>query len=168
MKRREIKDAHERSVIGSFKKHLEDAGRALTVISHPDPPDAVVEVDNQLTWLEITDAFIGPDFARSLTSYAADDTAHIPTQRKAIRDPDARFSDVVQSVVEKKYASTSIGNIYKKSGAGVLLVGLFSPFVGEPERDELIQCLSEMRRQGDGRFKEIYVYDQSHSFYQVP
>ena len=168
MKRHEVKDAHEKSVIDSFKMYLEEAGRTLAVLSYPDPPDAIVELDNQSTWLEVTDAFIGSDFARSLTSYAAEDMAHIPTKRKAILDPDARFAEIVQSVVEKKYAKASISNIYRSNGAGVLLVGLFSPFLGEPERNELIRCLSGIRSQRDGRFKEIYVYDQSHNFYPVP
>lgn len=167
MKRREVKDAHEKSVIGSFTRYLAGVGRTLTVHSYPDPPDAMVELDSQRTWIEVTDAFIGSDFARSLTSYAADDMVHFPTERKVILDPDARFIEVVQSVVEKKYMKASISNIYRSNGAGVLLVGLYSPFLGSEERAEVVQCLSEIRKQRDGRFKEIYVYDQSHNFYPV-
>ena len=167
MKRREVKDAHEKSVIDSFTRYLAKAGRTLTVHSYPDPPDAMVQLDDQPTWIEVTDAFIGSDFARSLTSYAADDMVHIPTERKAIIDPDARFAEVVRSVVEKKYTKASIGTIYRSDGAGVLLVGLYSPLLGSQEIADLVQCVSEMRKQRDGRFKEIYVYDQSHNFYPV-
>jgi hypothetical protein len=168
MNRNEIKDAHERSVVDSFARYLVGQGRTLTVQGYPDPPDAMVELDGQPGWIEITDAFIGSEFARSLTSYAADDRVHIPVEQLSVMDPDANFSEVVRSVVEKKYAKASIGRIYERHGPGVLLVGLYSPFLGNEERAELIQRISAIRQQRDGRFKEIYVYDQAHNFYPVP
>ncbi|OEY67334.1 hypothetical protein [Marinobacter sp. X15-166B] len=162
MKRREIKEAHERSVIRSFKRYLKQQDRMLVVLGYPDPPDARVEIDQQPIWIEITDAFINGDFARSLTSHAADDLPPVPTE------PDGLFVEEVKTVVMKKYEKDSISDIFHRRGPGILLVGLYSPFVGNRERDLIIQELSHLKNTNDGRFSEIFVYDQAQHFYPVP
>ncbi|MEL0169179.1 MAG: hypothetical protein VW877_13740 [Pseudomonadaceae bacterium] len=168
MNRRDIKKAHEQSVLQSFKRFLEGAGRNLQIVSYPDPPDAVVVLDGSPCWIEITDAFIGADFARSLTTFAADDVEYIPSGRGVSVNPDANFVEEVVAVVEKKYAKASITEVYRDSGAGILLVGLYSPFIFEREVTQIVNVLSAVRQQHDGRFSELYVYNAVHDFFLVP
>lgn len=168
MNRRDIKKAHEQSVLRSFKRYLEGVGRALQIVGYPDPPDAVVVLDGRPCWIEITDAFIGADFARSLTSFAADDVEYIPAGREAAVNPEENFADEVVAVVEKKYAKASITEVYQASGAGILLVGLYSPFIFEREVTQIVDLLSAVRRHHDGRFSELYVYNAVHDFFLVP
>ncbi|GGE49915.1 hypothetical protein GCM10007421_25300 [Halopseudomonas oceani] len=168
MNRRDIKKAHEQSVIRSFKHYLERAGRTLSIVGYPDPPDAVVVLDGTPSWIEITDAFIGADFARSLTSFAADDVEYIPVGRGVALNPDESFIEEVVAVVEKKYAKASITEVFESSGAGILLVGLYSPFVFEREVEHIVGVLSAIRQQHDDRFSELYVYNAAHDFFPVP
>lgn len=168
MNRRDIKKAHEQSVLRSFKRYLEGSGRSLEILDYPDPPDAIVVLDGSPCWIEITDAFIGADFARSLTSFAADDVEYIPAGRGMTVNPDDNFAEEVVAVVEKKYAKASITDIYEASGAGILLVGLYSPFVFEREITQIVKVLAAVRQQHDGRFSEMYVYNAVHDFFLVP
>ena len=60
----------------------------MIISDRPDPPDALVEIDQNRSWIEITDAFLNGEHARSLTSYAADDTEHIPPTNTFTIEPD--------------------------------------------------------------------------------
>ena len=168
MNRREIKDQHESSVLKSFEGYLLENEKRLLIKERPDPPDALVIINEKATWIEITDAFFNHEFARSLTSYAANDMDHIPADGGLYIEPDASFEQNVQTVVSKKYQKNSLLNVYEKHGAGILLVGLYSPFAAVDEVKELVKVVSELKAQGDGRFNKIYMYDESHNFYPVP
>ena len=167
MKRREVKDCHEESVLSSFKEHLRSQGKILTIMERPDPPDAIVKIDHNITWIEITDAFLNGNHARSLTSYAADDTEHVPSEETFIFEPDQVFLGEVVNVINKKYEKATITDAYKTHGSGILLVGLYSPFVDRGEIVDIIAEVLKMKRNKDSRFKRIYFYDQAHRFYPV-
>jgi hypothetical protein len=167
MKRREVKENHEQSVLQSLGKYLLNKGVTLKIIGHPEPPDALVTIDGKQTWIEITDAFLNDELARSITSYPAEDVPHIPTKRKLIIDPDQIYVEVVKDVILRKYIKTSILNVYEMYGQGVLLVGLFSPFVDLEEIEHLIHNVKIIRNSSDNRFGKIYLYDRNHNFYQT-
>lgn len=168
MKRRDVKDRHEVSVLDSFKQHLKtEEGRSLSIIDRPDPPDAMVFLDNNQTWIEVTDAILNAEYARSITSYPAEDVAHVPCENKKIQDSDDIFTEEVINVVSKKYAKATLRNIYIANGPGILLVGLYSPFVSVIDINELQKEVSVLSKNKDGRFKDVYLYDMDHTFYKV-
>ena len=169
MNRRDIKDRHESSVLLYFKKYLQNINKQLEIHERPDPPDALVSIDRNKTWIEITDAFLNGEFARTLTSLSTEDIDdYAPAENPFIIIPDELFSDKVLEVISKKYQKKTMSAIYKKYGPGVLLVGLYSPYMEQDEINDLREQVAEFRQRNDDRFEQIYLYDPSHRFYQVP
>ena len=99
---RTLQNEHEKAVLNAFQKHLLAQNKDLQIISMPDPPDAIVKLDNQETWVEITDAMFNCDVARSITSYAADDVIHKPAKGGLVVEPTEQCSKVIEEVIEKK------------------------------------------------------------------
>lgn len=167
MKRREVKEHHENSVLDSFVTYMTKRGHKIKICNQPDPPDAEIVLNGKKTWIEITDAFFSDEFARSLSSYMPDDVPHIPSGGGIVLDPDARFREIVTDVVEKKYQKQSIKSIFKSKGPGILLVGLYSPFLDPDEIRCIRQEISDQSKLHDGRFSEVYVYEHNHIFHSV-
>jgi hypothetical protein len=162
VKRNEIKDLHETSVIESFKKHSASLNNVVEVISKPEPPDAIVTINGNKTWIEITDAFFSKELAESITTNVADDKTHKPVQKEHLFciEPNKQFSDILESVIVKKYDKVSIGNVYKEFGRGILLVGIINPFSDAKElviseKDKIINAIKSKEQ----RFSAIYLYD---------
>jgi hypothetical protein len=167
MKRREVKIHHENSVLCSFTTHISNQGHKIEICDQPDPPDAEIFLDGEKTWIEITDAFFSMEFARSLSSYVPDDVLHIPSGGELEAEPDARFRATVANVVEKKYKKQSIRKVFNSMGPGILLVGLYSPFLGSENINQILKDISNQSKLYDGRFSKIYVYEHSHEFHSV-
>lgn len=171
MKRNEVKNAHEDSVLDSFIKHSAFSNKIIEVISKPEPPDAIVTINGNKTWIEITDAFFSKEIAESITTYVADDKAHKPVlkENRFCIDPDERFHEILKRVILKKYEKDSIANIYKQHGPGILLVGIINPFSDAKElviseKEEILLAIKSKEQ----RFSEIYLYDvHDHIFYKL-
>lgn len=168
MKHREIQSAHEQSVLDSFGVYLDGQGVSLEVIDRPDPPDAIVKMDDKDCWIEITDAFQNSDWARSVTSYAADDKDHQPYQSRVIYEPDSRACEIVKGVILKKYEKNSMNGLLSQCGQGVLLVGAYTPLTSPEEIVEQAGevILAEIATK-TAVFKSIYLYRNTaagHSF----
>ena len=171
MNRNEIKDAHECSVIDSFKKHSASLGNIVEVTGKPEPPDAIITINGNTTWIEITDAFFSREIAESITSHVADDRTHkpVPREKRFCIEPDEKFSSILESVIFKKYDKGSIENVYKQYGGGILLVGIMNPFSGakkliNTEKQRILKAIKSK----DQRFNEIYLYDvHDHIFYKL-
>lgn len=162
MKRNEIKEAHENSVLNSFVEHCKQNGHVVKIIDKPEPPDALVTINGNKTWIEITDAFFHKELAESITTHASDDKAHkpVPKEKRFCIEPDEQFSDVLESVIIKKYDKASIGKVYKQYGSGILLVGIINPFSDSKEligaeKEKIMRAIKSKEQ----RFKEIYLYD---------
>ena len=171
MKRNDIKDEHENAVINSFQKHIESFNKTFKLISRPEPPDAVVSIDGNITWLEITDAFFSPELAESITTHVADDKLHkpVPKEKRFCIEPDEQFSTVLENVIIKKYNKGSMGSVYKQYGSGILLVGVINPFSGarelaNTEKHKILEAVKSKEK----RFNEIYLYDvHDHIFHKL-
>lgn len=159
--RRDLKSTHEEAVLRHFKAHLEDKGVILQVLERPEPPEAIVEIDGKRTWVEITDAFLDDAHAKSVTSAACDNVARMPDGRRLILEPDETFSNVLRTVIEKKYEKASMRAIAASRGQGVLLVGIFTPFTTAAlvSQDEAVAVADLVSRKSVKVFKMIYVYD---------
>lgn len=171
MNRNEIKDAHEYLVIDSFKRHSASLGNIIKVISKPEPPDAIITINGNTTWIEITDAFFSREIAESITTHVADDKTHkpVPKEKRFCIEPDEQFSSILESVIVKKYDKGSIGNVYKQYGRGILLVGIINPFSNakeliSTEKQRILKAIKSKEQ----RFNEIYLYDvHDHIFHKL-
>lgn len=171
MKRNELKDAHEDTVLESFKKHSASLNDIVIVISKPEPPDAIITINGSPTWIEITDAFFSRELAESITTHVADDKTHKPVskEKRFCIEPDEQFSSVLESVIVKKYDKVSIGNVYKQYGSGILLVGIINPFsdakeLVNTEKQRILEAIKSKKK----RFNKIYLYDvHDHIFHKL-
>lgn len=159
--RRDLKMVHEEAVLRHFAAHLQNNGASLEVLQRPEPPEAIVSLNGETTWIEITDAFLDQKHAIGLTSGAADDVHHIPDDGRLVVDPDATFSNVLQSVIEAKYDKESMRSIAAALGPGILLVGVFSPFTSAESvaNDEASAVAGLISRKPAKLFNTIYAYD---------
>ena len=82
IKRNQLKKAHESSVLKSFIGYRKTLKTNIEIIEKPDPPDAIVTIDGNKKWIEITDAFFNKEVAESITSYVASDKLHKPVPKK--------------------------------------------------------------------------------------
>lgn len=171
MKRNEVKNVHENSVIDSFKRHSNSLGSFIEITSKPEPPDAIITINGNPCWIEITDAFFSPELAESVTTHAADDKPHkpVPKEKRFCIDPDEKFSSILESVIIKKYDKDSIGNVYKQYGSGILLVGIINPFSGAKDLAKTEKKrIEDAVKSKEPRFCEIYLYDvRDHIFHRL-
>lgn len=159
--RKNLKNSHEEAVLRHFKAYLESKGITLQVLERPDPPEAIVEIDGEKTWIEITDAYLDKAHAISLTTSASDNVKNIPDIRRRILEPDGTFSSVLHSVIEVKYGKKSMLAIAATQGPGILLVGIFTPFTTAEAvaHDEAVTVVELASRMPTKVFKTIYAYD---------
>lgn len=157
--RKDLKDVHENSVLSTFKDYIKEKGSVLKVKNRPDPPDAFVEIDNNKTWIEITDAFFSDSVAESITSYAAHDKTHQPFENGLFIDPDAITSEQVESVIKKKLTKSTMIELANLHGSGILLVGLFDPFFDINNIEDLLSSAFKSQLQAQEVFDSIYLYE---------
>ncbi|MDP5138738.1 hypothetical protein ORJ04_22590 [Rheinheimera baltica] len=171
MKHRDIQPAHEIAVLESFKIFLSKEGKTLRILSRPDPPDAIADIDGNTTWLEISDAFQNSEWARSITTYAADDKVHIPGGHGSTLNPDEASISIVTKVILNKYDKKTMNSIMAQYGPGILLVGLYTPMTFPEEVIEqagpgILEVISSRTQ----IFRAIYLYRNSfdsHLFYKL-
>lgn len=159
--RRNLKEVHENSVLLAFENHLKQSGHEFKVIDRPDPPEAIVEIDNQKTWIEVTDAFLDIAHAISLTSRASEDMVHQRDDGRLIYEPDATFRKQLIDVISKKYDKATMQLLRNQLGCGILLVGIFTPFntargIVKEESNAIDNLIAS---KNCNVFDEIYVYD---------
>ena len=159
LNRREVKEIHEQAVINGFKRYCEENGSSFELIDKPEPPDAIVLIDGEKTWLEITDALINKEYAESITSYVATDKEHksVSKEKRFIEDPDQEFKSILIECILKKYTKDSIGKVFEKLGSGILIVGINTPFsdaetLAENEKYTVLEAIESHEQ----RFNVIY------------
>ncbi len=159
--RRNLKYAHEDAVLRDFGEYLKAQGSLLEILEKPEPPEAIVEINQKRNWIEVTDAFLDQVHAIGLTSGAADDVTHIPDSRRLIVEPEETFRESLLTVIEKKYDKGSMQTIASTNGPGILLVGVFTPFstAREVALEEKDSIKSLVTKKSVKVFDLIYVYD---------
>jgi hypothetical protein len=135
--RAEVKSAHELSVLrAGLAEHNRIHNLSLSVISQPDPPDAILSDGLITTWMELTDAFFSPEWARDLNSYATDEQ-HKPMAKGLYMNMDAQLASAFCEIVIHKYQKSSYKPFIAEYGPGILVVGLESPWLGDDTIDEI-------------------------------
>tara|TARA_A200000113_G_scaffold223247_1_gene238443 strand:+ start:59 stop:580 length:522 start_codon:yes stop_codon:yes gene_type:complete len=172
MKHREIKKAHEKAVLTSFNEFMNGSVGPTKLDWNPnDPPDAFGTINQQKAWAEISDAYINSDWAKSITSYAAEDKEHIPYSGGVMVNPDRRAGEIVKEIILKKYNKDSIHKVFLEHGPGILIVGAYTPLTFPEEiidesGEEILASLCDLPR----LFSSIYLYrnfENGHLFYKL-
>ncbi|HDL9484052.1 TPA: hypothetical protein PX784_003701 [Vibrio cholerae] len=166
MKRRDVKDKHEESVLASFESYLAQNGVTLQVINRPDPPDAIVEINGVRSWVEITDAFTSDEVARSVTSAAAEDVPHWACDKTVVLNPDESFECIFRNVIAKKINNKQIQIVSSEYGKGILLVGVYSVFHDESDMQHLVNVARQVLAENT-IFDDVYLYSWGHNFHKV-
>ena len=126
-----VKDRHELAVLNAaLAEHNRLHNLALTIVGRPDPPDAILSDGSTTTWMEHTDAFFSGDWARDLTTHAAD-VAHRPMEQRGYFEPDAQLADAFCRCVLDKAGKATYAGCIAQYGPGILVVGLESPWLDE-------------------------------------
>jgi hypothetical protein len=159
VKRNEVKEIHEDSVLKAFKNLIESNDNVVEILSKPEPPDAIITINGEETWAEITDAFITPEHARSLTSSVSDDKKWIKSNTGLVNV--SSFNEILQGVILEKYNKKSIKQVCNEHGSGILIVGCFSPFHYPIQEnfEEFIEIIKGIYSSHEQIFNEIYLYD---------
>jgi len=159
VKRREVKEIHEKSVLEGFKNLSESNGNVVEILDKPEPPDAVILINGKKTWIEITDAFINPEHARSLTSSVSEDKEWIKSKPGLINVDG--FNETLKGVIKEKYDKNSIQQVCSERGSGILIVGCFSPlhYPIQENLEELMDIIKDIYSSNEQMFNEIYLYD---------
>ncbi len=87
VKRRDLKQVHEDAVLQQFSKYMENLGNTFNVLGTPDPPEAIIEINDKETWLEVTDAFLDKDHAIGLTTGVSEDVEHMGSSKNPTHPP---------------------------------------------------------------------------------
>ena len=136
--RREINSKHESAVLdAAIDAHNKLTKTKFSVESRPDPPDAILIDGSHRTWIEHTDVFY-PGWAEDLTSFAATDKEHKPMQKGLHMDMDNIVANTFVDVVFKKINKASYKPLVEEFGAGILVVGIESPWFD----NETIQAIN--------------------------
>ena len=159
MKHREMQSAHEQSVLDSFRSYLETKGVSLQLLDRPDPPDAIVQIDGESGWIEITDAFQNTAIAKRFKTATIDNSEEQDYRMVAMYEPDREACERVKEVIFKKYDKNSMSDLLEQYGQGILLVGAYTPLTS-PE-DIIAQAgesiLAQIAKK-EPIFKSIYLY----------
>lgn len=161
LNRRDLKHEHESAVLHAFKAHLQAHGVSLEILGKPEPPDAIVKLNGERTWIEITDAFLDEAYAISLSAGASHQPKYPSGTPRLVYNPDETFSRVFHAVIEAKYDKATMRAIAAHQGPGILLVGIFTPFatartVAQDEAVRIERLASSKPLQ---IFESIYAYD---------
>ncbi|MBD9504608.1 hypothetical protein IB256_27775 [Pseudomonas sp. PDM17] len=156
--RKAVQQAHEHAVLAAaVAEHNRITGGALKVTQRPDPPDAILSDGVTTTWMELTDAFFSPEWAKDIVGFAADQV-HRPMEAGLYMDMDAQLARAFCDIVRQKAAKTSYQAFINCYGPGVLVVGLESPWLDEEIVEEIDR---EWREQGSPdvsqTFSHIYL-----------
>lgn len=158
----EIKEAHEVAVLGvALAEHNRLHGLNLSVIERPEPPDAILSDGSITTWMELTDVFFSQEWARSLSSYRSV-KGHQPMRTGGYLNMDDPFVESFCEAIIKKSSKSSYSSCLQKHGPGILVVGLYSPWLdGQTlkeinerwrscERPDISSTFSHVYLKGDG------------------
>lgn len=133
----QIQEAHENAVLfDGLEEHNRSQGTAFKVVSRPDPPDAILSDGSATTWLELTDAFYSPDWARNLSSHNSI-KGHVPMARGPHFDMDRQFAETFCDLIQHKAGKASYRSSVQNYGPGILVVGLESPWLDDQTLDAI-------------------------------
>ena len=161
--RRPVQQQHEWAVVRDFLQWLNPRrGTRFTVISEPNPPEAIIRSVRVTRWCEVGDVFWNDAYAQDLFSYATPDEVHKPIYPGPYSSMDARLAKRFIKVLRKKLEKRSYDKFRDELGPGYLLLPIFHPWFN----GRTIRCMQEEWAAAEavhdrGCFREVYITFQS-------
>jgi len=141
----------------ALEKHNRLHGLSLRVASRPDPPDAIITDGELTTWIELTDAFVSPEWAQDLSSNGSI-KGHTPMASGGFMDMDMQFAENFCNLLEHKARKQSYAPIVSKLGPGILVIGLESPWLDGETMDDMEKVwMARGAPDISGTFEFVYV-----------
>jgi hypothetical protein len=123
--RRSIKKQHERCVVLDLVQWLEaQRQQSFSVVAEPDPPDAIIQAEDVVRWVEVVDAFWSSEWARDQYSYATPGERHIAIGPGPHVEPDAMFCSHFVAVLTDKLEKASYTPYVSQYGPGFLVINI--------------------------------------------
>jgi hypothetical protein len=157
--RRPVKDKHERYLIDEFIRwRASQTNEFFHVVSRPDPPEAIVQSHQRITWIEVTDAFHSDRWAQDLCSYATPGEKHKPMGPGPYVGMDKQISKRFALLLKKKLSKESYAKTHAKYGPGMLLVGIQSPWFDGQTCEMMREACRRMDWSTDrGYFSHVFI-----------
>lgn len=157
-KRRVTQQAHERAQVRVFIAWLNSRYRAnFEVVAEPNPPDAIIRTGRTTRWVEVTDAFWNPAFAKDEYSYATPGENHESIGNGLFLEPDAQFAASFVEVVQKKLEKPSYLPSKQTYGPGYLLVPIMYPLFTSDSLYYMKEAWSRTQIKDLGCFRSVYM-----------
>lgn len=157
--RRPIQQQHEREVVRDFLSWLNARrGMKYSVISEPNPPEAIIRSVRVTRWVEVGDVFWSDQWARDLYSYATPDENHKPVPDGPYFDTDNQFSRRFVNVLTDKLAKKAYEPFCHEFGSGYLVLNVQYPFFSDHTVQRMKHHWGKATSKKDrGCFREVYV-----------
>jgi hypothetical protein len=122
---KEAKSAEEKAYLKAFCQWASAKyNKTLTILDFPDPPDALIQVDNKQTWLELTQAFRSEEEAREHTAFITPGRPPYTRKEQLIADCDWRINQAFFKALDKKIWHRNYQPLLEKYGYGILIVDI--------------------------------------------
>lgn len=168
LNRLELKRKHEEFNIDVFMKYLNNRYGANFVIKEvPDPPDAIIQSNRTIRWVEVATAYWNDNFAKDLHSFAVDKELHMPIDDGYYANPDEQFVDSFIRTITKKLINKSYEASKNKYGKGYLIIPIMYPLFTRNCIKKLEKRLIDSNLRDSGYFRSIYIIFNEFGSYQV-
>ena len=167
-RRRPIQQAHERFTVSLFLDALNRRHRSqFQVISEPNPPEAIIQSNKTIRWVEVTTAFWSKDFAIDQYSYVTEGEKHKPIGDGVIVGPDAKFATQFVGVVRQKLEKQTYEAICDQYGPGYLVVSIQYPLYNPGTPRFMQRAWAKLSIADRNCFRSIYLIYRVISGYKV-
>jgi hypothetical protein len=148
-----MKREHELSVAKDFAKFISNRISEYSVLSTPDPPDAILKSSKgQTLWVEITDVFRSTEEAKFAFGVIND-----LKRPNIIVEPDQQINIHTVIGIEKKFNKTSYSKALNDYGKGILILWVFDPLFTDSTLSKIQLNFEELDLISD-YFFEVYIY----------
>ena len=156
--RRAIQEAHERFHVGLLLRRLKHNHRAeYTVLSEPNPPEAIITTGKRTSWVEVVTAFWNDAYAKDQYSYATPGERHVPVGEGVFMDMTPAFARNFTRAVQGKLSKESYLPFKDRYGPGYLVVAVQFPFFGRDAFDWIEKEWESSQFINLGCFRSIYL-----------
>lgn len=168
LNRLELKKKHEEFNINTFVKYLNKRYGANFVVKElPDPPDAIIQSNKTIRWVEVATAYWNDDFAKDVHSFAVNNELHVPINDGCYANPDEQFLDSFIRMITKKLINKSYEGSKNKYGKGYLIIPIMYPLFTRSCIKKIKKRLIDSNLRDSGYFKSIYLIFNEFGSYQV-
>ena len=166
--RHAVKQAHERFQVGLLLHELNNRHRSrFAVVAEPEPPEAIIQSNKTIRWVEVVTAYLNAGFARDLNSYAAAGETHRSSAGNLLVEPDLQFAQNFLAAVKSKLEKTSYIPFRNRYGPGYLVVSIQNPLFDFSAMLAVTKLWTATKIDDQNCFRSIYLTYSCDGEYRV-